>query len=519
MDGILPQKEKGAMHKLWGAFSQRLGLQNFTYAVPEHAQSLPYMLGGIALAGFAILIATGILLAQFYNPNQLNSNESVAYLISNIPFGNFIRSVHYWTATIVFVVVVLHLIRAFITGSYKKPREFTWLSGLGLLGVTIGFIFTGTMLSLGQEGIEALEHNGEVGMLMGTLGIWFSSGFSASVPLIGRVYVAHMTILGALFAAFIAAHMYLIKTHGISPKATKDAIAASTHGMGKGHFNQHIVKLTGWALILVAVVSLLALLFPESLISNGVAGLEATKPPWMFLWIFGMEDAFGIKALLWGPGLVFLLLGIIPFIDRSPNLSPRRRLWVMAYGAAILTALIVLSIQASRVPVGPKADEKMGGYLPLTMQSVKNLLIPKAYAHGMPFLSFKPTVVTQGKTVTFSGDGLQTDGAYEIYLKSPRTTVLVGTASVEKGEDMFDADFIIPKSLPGDMYSVEMRSLKNPQFTFFAPLQLAVQPVSVPTPRDMPFSSSFPIPQNEVPWIVSFIILSAGFGTLLILKK
>lgn len=272
-------KKQGIINKLWGTFSDRVGLQNFHYAVPEHAQALPYMLGGIALAGFMILIASGIFLAQFYNPNQLSSNESVGYLISSVPFGNFIRSVHYWTATVVFVVVMLHLIRAFISGSYKKPREFTWLSGLGLLAVTIGFIFTGTMLSLGQEGIEAMEHNGEVGHLMGTLGIWFTAGFSMSVPLIGRVYVAHITILGALFALFIVAHMYLIKTHGISPKATKDALAESTHGLGRGHFDQHIVKLTGWALILVAIVSLLALIWPESLISNGVAGVEATKPP------------------------------------------------------------------------------------------------------------------------------------------------------------------------------------------------------------------------------------------------
>jgi len=504
---------------IWTSISNRLGLQNFTYPVPEHAQTLPYTLGGIALTGFAILIASGIYLAQFYNPNQLSSNESVAYLISNVPFGNFIRSVHYWTATIVFIVVVLHLIRTFITGSYKKPREFTWLSGLGLLGITIGFIFTGTMLSLGQEGIEALEHNGEVGLLMGTLGMWFTAGFSASVPLIGRVYVAHMTILGALFVIFIAAHMYFIKIHGISPKATKDALAESTHGKGAGHFNQHIQKLIGWGFILVALVSLFAVLWPESLISNGVAGVEATKPPWMFLWIFGMEDLFGIQALLWGPGLVFLLLAIMPFIDRSPYLSPRKRLWVMAYGAAILIALILLSVQTSRVNIMPKSDSKMGGTLPVAVKQIENMLIPKAYAHGMPFLSFKPTVIAPGEKVTISGDGLKTDGNYEIYLISPRKTFLLGTASVNKGEDMFDADLVIPLDLPGDMYSVEMHSLKNPGFSFFAPLQLAVQPTAVATPEDMPFSTKYPIPQNEFPWIIGFIVLTTAAGTLLIMKK
>lgn len=504
---------------LWQTIYDRLSLQNFTYAVPEHAQSFPYVLGGIALAGFAILIASGIYLAQFYNPNQLNSNESVQYLISYVAFGNFVRSVHYWTASIVFIVVVLHMARAFITGSYKKPREITWLSGLGLLAVTIGFIFTGTMLSLGQEGIEALEHNGEAGFLMGTIGIWFSTGFSASVPLIGRVYVAHMTIMGVLFILFIAVHMYLIKAHGISPKASKNAVAANTHGLGKGKFYQHIKKLVGWSFILLAVVSLLSLVWPETLISNGVAGVEATKPPWMFMWIFGFENIFGITALLWGPAVIFLLLALIPFIDRSPYLSPRRRLWVMAYGLAIIVIIIALSIQPL-LPTNSSMDMKSDkeGYLPKSITLIKNIIIPKVYAHDMPFLSFSPTVVAQGKKITVSGDGLQKDGDYEIYLKSPNKTILLGKASVDKGEDSFDVDLVIPLNFPGDMYTVEMHSLKDSTFTFYAPLQLAVQPVAVPTPRTMPFSTSYPIPINEVPWVVAFIILSFGAGVFLVIK-
>lgn len=499
---------------IWSGIYNRLGLDNFTYPVPEHAQTVPYMLGGIALAGFVILILSGIYLAQFYNPNQLSSNESVLFLISKVPFGNFIRSVHFWSATIVFVVVLLHLLRVFITGSYKRPREFTWLSGLGLLAITAGFIFTGTMLSLGQEGIEALEHNGEVGHLMGTLGLWFTAGFSASVPLIGRVYVAHITILAALFVLFIATHVYLIKIHGISPKAGKDSVAKSTSGMGKGHFNQHIVKLLGWSFILVAVLAFLAVISPEPLVGNGVAGLEATKPPWMFLWIFGFEDVFGIQSLVWGPALVLTLLAIIPFIDRSPYLSLRRRIKILIYGLVIIAGIVALSLEAAMAHTGASDTT---GYRPTEQK--RFAIVPEVYAHNMPFLSFTPTVVTKGDTVTISGDGLSVDGDYVITLTSPRKSVSLGTATVEDGEDMFDADFIIPSDIPGDMYTVSMHSVKDPSFTFYAPLELAIQPTTVSVTSDVPFSTSYAVPKKELPYIAALITVSLGVGVVLILKK
>ncbi len=507
-------KKKPKSDVIWDTLNNRLGLKHFAYHVPEHAQSWPYMLGGITLAGFVILIVTGIYLGQFYNPNQLNSHQSVLYIISQAPFGNFARSVHFWTANIVFGLVIAHLIRTFITGSYKRPREVTWLAGLGLLAVTIGFLFTGTMLSLGQEGVEALEHNSEAGLLIGKVGAWFTGSFTSSVPLIGRVYVAHITILGALLALFLAIHVYMIKIQGMSPKASQNAHVGKSHER-VSYFNVHLKKLTGWAFILVAVVSLLALIWPESLTSVGAAGVEQTKPPWMFLWIFGMEDVFGIKSLIWGPALLFALLAAIPFIDRSPYLSPWKRKRIMALGLAIAAGLIYLSINAWRTPIMTMPSE---GYLPRTVQQLKNFVFPVAYAHNMPFLSFTPTVVKPGQDVKISGDGLKTDGNYDIYLKSSQKNILLGVATVDNGKDMFDADFTVPANLPGDNYSVEMHSLKTPAFSFTATLQLAVQPTAATTSPAMPTHQSYPIPNKEVPWIIGLIAVSLALGWLLLFR-
>ncbi len=513
----LPSSEKNISAKkynIWEFLYNRLGLHSISYFVPEHAQSLPYLLGGLSLVAFAILFATGIYLAQFYNPNQIISNESVSFIIASVPFGNFVRSIHFWTANIIFGLILLHMVRVFITGSYKRPREFSWLAGLGLLGVTMGFLFTGTMLSMGQEGIEALQHTSEIGTLLGSWGLWFTGGFSAILPFIGRIYVAHISILVILFVLFIFAHLYLIKTHGISPKAEINATTDGINNEKTNKFTEHLKKLAGWSFIFLAIVSILALIFPESLSGFGLAGVEMTKPPWMFLWIYGMEDVFGMTSLIWGPALLFILLGIIPFIDRSPFLSPRRRPWIMVFGTAIFLALLALSINAKLAPIGGKTEENHKSNIVTQLFS-----IPIAYAHNMPFLSFTPSVVTPSQVIKINGDGLKTDGVYDIYLKSFKTIIKLGTAEVEQGEDSFDIELKIPPNLPGDMYSVKIQSIRNKQFSFSAPLQLAVQPVTVILASKTLVYTKYPIPKKEIPWIIGIIIISLGLGTFLLTKK
>lgn len=327
----------------WEKLDERLGLSGLAYPVPEHANSLPYVLGGITLFGFIVLILTGVWLAQFYHPDPANAHASVIFIITQAPFGDFIRSIHFWTANLVMITVLLHLIRVFTTGSYKRPREANWLVGLGLLAVTLGFVFTGTVLKWDQEGVEALAHNREIGELLGLWGVWFTSEFTRSVPILTRLYLGHVTLLPAAFTLLVIAHVYLIKQLGISPQATEEATSGPpAKEQGISRFTVHLGRMTGYGLLMLALAGALALLWPAPLGQAGVPGAEVTKPPWMFLPFYPLEDVLGIRGLLVGSIALFGLLALVPFVDRSPWLSPRRRRWIIAAGIILLVLLIVL---------------------------------------------------------------------------------------------------------------------------------------------------------------------------------
>ncbi|MBI3762002.1 MAG: cytochrome b N-terminal domain-containing protein [Chloroflexi bacterium] len=331
--------------------NERLGLQGIAYAVPEHANSLPYVLGGITLTGFVILFITGIYLAQFYHPHPADAHQSVVYLITGAPLGDLVRSIHFWTAQIVTVTVLLHMLRVLFTGAYKRPREINWYVGLGLLAVTFGLVFTGSVLKFDQEGLEALQHNKEAAEFIGALGTWFSAEFSRSVPLLTRLFNGHITILPLLFGLLIAAHIFLIKQHGISPKVTPDAVSRSTAGEGESRFDVHLRRMAGYGLFVLALALLLSLIFPAPLGQPGVAGAEVTKPGWMFVWLFPAEEAWGTRALVIVPAILGGLLALVPILDRSPYLSPARRRGLVLEAGFVLIVIIVSGVFATLQPV------------------------------------------------------------------------------------------------------------------------------------------------------------------------
>lgn len=326
------------------AIDERLGLSALHYPVPEHANKIAWSLGGVTASVLLVLIATGIVLAQFFNPTPEAANGSVRDIMTTVWLGSTIRGVHYWAAQAMYVLAVLHLIRVFVTGSYKRPREANWLIGVGILALVIGAIFTGTVLKWDQEGFEALGHNLEIGKLLGGVGIWFSADLSRQMPLLERLYVAHIAIIPGLILGLLAVHMMLIKRHGISPEPDVPAGAVEPVAEPVEPFTHHLRRVGAIALIVIGILGILAVLYPPGIGPSPVEGIEVTKPPWMFWWLYTLEDWFGVKAILWGAIAMFGLLAAVPFVDRNPERSWRKRPVAMICFAAILVALTLLTV-------------------------------------------------------------------------------------------------------------------------------------------------------------------------------
>lgn len=355
-----------AAQGFWRWLDERLGLQSLAYPVPAHANAIPYMLGGIISFGLVVLVVTGIYLAQFYNPAPAGARDSVLHIIDEAWLGDFVRSVHFWTANLIVVTMLLHIIRVFATGAHRPPRELNWLVGLGLVAVILGSVFTGTVLKWDQEGWEALQHSEEVGGLLGGLGGWLTSDFTKSVPLLTRLYVAHIAILPLILIVLLTSHFWLIRRHGISslpgrdenrqPELTDTEAAIAREGATP--FTHHLRRLAGYGILLTVVAGALALAVPAPLGQVIEPGEEVTKPPWMFLPFYPLEDWWGIRALVIVPPVLFALLALVPFLDRGISTAMRRRWQILIAGAIVVAALVGLGIYAALT--GPQAHVMEG---------------------------------------------------------------------------------------------------------------------------------------------------------------
>lgn len=323
----------------WAAVDERFGLGALAYEVPKHANTLPYSLGGISLVSLFVLIVSGVLLTQFYYPLPEFANESVRTMMSQFGLASLVRGVHYWAAQAFLVAVLLHLIRIFATASFKRPREGNWVVGVLLLAIAIGLYFSGTVLKWDQEAFEALEHNLVVGHLLGGLWHWFAPAFSQAAPLLLRLYVAHIVVLPATIFFVLVVHFWLIKKHGISPIPGRPAGPMLS-------FTSHLAHLGKYAAVLVGLFLIFAVLRPPAVGPAPVEGIEVTKPPWPFLPLFAVENWVGVPGLLWVSLAAFILLALVPLLDRSPSTRPSERRAVLVLASIFLLLLVGLALLA-----------------------------------------------------------------------------------------------------------------------------------------------------------------------------
>ncbi len=188
--------------------------------VPKYALHWWYCLGGITAFLFVVQGITGILLAFYYKPTPEAAYASIQYIETQVYFGSAIRAIHHWCANAMIVMCVAHMLRVFIMGAYKRPRELNWMSGAFLLILTLVFGFTGYLLPWDQRAFWATTVGSEIAGAVPAIGnlalVFLRVGWSVTGETLSRFYGLHVIVVPLLTVVFMGAHFLMIRRQGIA---------------------------------------------------------------------------------------------------------------------------------------------------------------------------------------------------------------------------------------------------------------------------------------------------------------
>jgi menaquinol-cytochrome c reductase cytochrome b subunit len=173
-----------------------------------------YTLGSATLFAFTIQAITGVFLAMYYSPSPTESYDSITHLTNDVFLGEFVRGMHKWGATVMIIVIFLHMGRVFFFGAYKYPRELNWVIGVTLLILTLIMGLTGYLLPFDQRSYWATVVANNItgtGPFVGPyLADFLRAGPEVGATTIQRFYAIHMLLVPGLIIALIGAHLFLV---------------------------------------------------------------------------------------------------------------------------------------------------------------------------------------------------------------------------------------------------------------------------------------------------------------------
>ncbi len=321
------------------------------------AQARTYYLGGITLFLFGVQVVTGTLLSLYYKPTPETAYDSVKYITSVVEFGWLIRSIHHWGANLMVICLVLHLIRIFVQGAYKYPRELTWLVGVGLLAATIGFGFTGYLLPWDQRAFWATtvgtEIAGGVPVVGEALLQLLRGGPDVTDATLGRFFGMHILVLPLTIGALLVIHLTIVHQLGLAnpkrpdprPGRASTAVNDAVEKL-KPFFPHYILdEVIAWAAMLAVLVALASVL-PTGLEdkANPLETPAHVKPEWYFLSVYQLLKVVPRFVGIMVPMLAIVALGLLPFLDRNPEVRARKRPLALLIGAVVAAVTVGLSV-------------------------------------------------------------------------------------------------------------------------------------------------------------------------------
>ena len=349
---------------VYGPIQDRLSLPEAWRAAM--ARRLPakvgwwHAFGGATYFLCMVLVATGVMLSFYYRPSAVEAYPSLQYLETEVIFGWLVRHVHYWAASLVVVTMLIHLYRVLLAGTYRVPRETTWLTGILLFLTLLAFVTSGYLLPWDQmaywttnDGVEQLSRIPLVGGLVAQL---FRADEFVSGATLSRFYAVHVILLPWVALLLLSLHFQLGRKHGVvgngeDPQGT----SGSTEGDGLPFFPHHMLRQLVVALIIVGALVTLAAFWPRPFADPAdpfsvPADLHPLGIPATIL--------VGAGRLPLGLGLVglpvlFLFMAILPLVDRSKREGLFRRPLALTVSILFLLLLAASWVAGATGVAGP----------------------------------------------------------------------------------------------------------------------------------------------------------------------
>jgi ubiquinol-cytochrome c reductase cytochrome b subunit len=329
-------------------------IKSFLYEDIPASSGWHQVFGSIALFLFMTQAFTGILLAFNYAPTPGEAYNSLKYIITELTGGRMIRGLHHWGASMIIVVVVLHMCQVFLYGAYKKPREATWMVGIVLLLLTLAYGLTGYLLPWDNRAYWGTVVTTQIAAQAPLMGPYLTRllGGEGSIGVVtfARFYALHVLLLPPATMILIALHVYLVRKHGVAP-------AVNDTAPKKRFFPEQVFKDTVATFVAFVILFTLAIAVkvPLERLADPTDTSYIPRPEWYFLFLFQTLKFFSGPLEVVGsivlPTLAIMGLFAIPFIDRGALTQVRKR--TVAIGVLALAALGWGGLTAAAIATTP----------------------------------------------------------------------------------------------------------------------------------------------------------------------
>jgi ubiquinol-cytochrome c reductase cytochrome b subunit len=310
------------------------GIDHFLHEEIPASSGWHQVLGSVALFLIMVQALTGILLAFNYAPTPGEAYDSLRYILTALTAGSLIRGLHHWGASMIIVVVVLHMVQVFLYGAYKKPREATWMVGVVLLLVTLAYGLTGYLLPWDNRAYWGTTVTTQIAAMSPVLGPYLTRLLGAAsgvgVVTFARFYAVHVLILPPATILLVVLHVFLVRKHGVTP-TIGDELKRPQRFFPVQVFKDTVAIFLAFALLFTLAV---AVHVPLEQVADPTDNSYIPRPEWYFLFLFQMLKLFNGPLEVIGavvlPGLAVLTLILAPFIDRGKLVKVSRRFVAIA---------------------------------------------------------------------------------------------------------------------------------------------------------------------------------------------